>query len=70
MTSEDMYNETFYIDYDYSDAINCENGTDYFCNNRSHTQENGYNEVLINSCRYYIEGITLTPISVVGMLGK
>ena len=70
MIAADMYNDSINTQDGYYNATQCENVTDYLCNNRSHTQENEFNEELINNCRYYIEGIALTPISVFGMLGK
>ena len=65
-----MINDTIIVDDDYSDAIMCVNESSLPCHNGNHTHELDYNEELIINCRYYLEGIALTPISVFGMLGE
>ena len=46
------------------------NGTEFLYINRNLTYEHDINHDLINNCRYYMEGIALTPISIIGMIGK
>ena len=65
-----MLNDTINVGDGYSDAIICVNETSIPCHNRNLTHELVYNEELIINCRYYLEGIALTPISVFGMLGE
>ena len=65
-----MINNTNNLNEGYNDAILCQNTTDYFCDNGNHTQKDDINHELIINCRYYLEGIALTPISVFGMLGR
>ena len=36
----------------------------------NHTNDTELDEELVMDCRYYMEGIALTPISVFGMIGK
>ena len=64
-----MLNDTINVVDGYSDSIMCENETSVRCNISNHTDDD-FNEELIINCRYYLEGIALTPISVFGMLGE
>ena len=69
--SEEMFNDAIYVDVNHTDAVFCINGTGNLCINATiHTFEAEFDEDLIVNCRYYLEGIALTPISVFGMLGK
>ena len=45
---------------------------DAFCDNRNLAtiQENDIDYDLIDNCKFYLEGIALTPISIFGILGK
>ena len=65
-----MLNDTINVADGFGDVIMCVNETSIPCNNRNHTHEPDFNEELIINCRYYLEGIALTPISVFGMLGE
>ena len=38
--------------------------------NLTTTQEDDIDYDLIDNCKFYLEGIALTPISIVGILGK
>ena len=69
--SEEMFNDAINVDDIFDGAVLCINGTTTtLCNNTTtHTQGMEFNEELIVNCRYYLEGIALTPISVFGMLG-
>ena len=52
-------------------ALLCMNRTSNPCNNTTiHIHETQYDEELIATCGYYLEGIALTPISIFGMVGK
>ena len=64
----DMSNDTNFFIEDYGTSLMCENEID--CDNRSHPQGNDIDFELITNCRYYLEGIALTPISVFGILGR
>ena len=70
--SEEMSNDAINADDIFDGAVLCINGTSTtLCNNTTaHTQGMEFNEELIINCRYYLEGIALTPISVFGILGK
>ena len=70
--SEEMSNDAINADGIFDGAVLCINGTSTtLCNNTTaHTQGMEFNEELIINCRYYLEGIALTPISVFGILGK
>ena len=69
--SEEMSNDAINADDIFDGAKLCINGTTItLCNNTTtHTQGMEFNDELIVNCRYYLEGIALTPISVFGMLG-
>ena len=55
----------------YSGFVLCLDGTSNRCNNTTnHTKRADFDFELIMNCRYYLEGIALTPISIFGMLGK
>ena len=45
-----------------------ENSTEVVIMNHTHDTE--LDVELVTKCRYYMEGIALTPISVFGMIGK
>ena len=38
--------------------------------NLTTTQEDDIHNDLIDNCKFYLEGVALTPISIVGILGK
>ena len=65
-----MMNVTNNSNESYNNFISCQNNTDYACNNVSRIQDTVINDELIHNCRYYLEGMALTPISVFGMLGR
>ena len=66
-----MFNDAINADDMYSGFVLCLDGTSNRCNNTTiHTQGVDFDYELIMNCRYYLEGIALTPISVFGMLGK
>ena len=46
------------------DEVLCDNG------NLTTIQEDDIDYDLIDNCKFYLEGIALTPISIVGILGK
>ena len=67
--SEEMFNGGINIDDIY--ALLCMNRTSNLCNNLTiYVHETHYDEELIATCGYYLEGIALTPISILGMIGK
>ena len=67
--SEEMFNGGINVDDIY--ALLCMNRTNNPCNNTTILMhETHYDEELIATCGYYLEGIALTPISVFGMVGK
>ena len=69
--SEEMFNDAINADDMYSGFVLCFDRTSNRCNNTTiHTQGADFDYELIMNCRYYLEGIALTPISVFGMLGK
>ena len=69
--SEEMFNDAINVDDNYSGLVLCLDGTSNPCNNTTiYTQGAEFDDELIMTCRYYLEGIAMTPISVFGILGK
>ena len=54
------------------DGFSCKNGSGGLCNRTGAitTDESEVDHELIDNMRYYAEGITLTPIALIGMIGK
>ena len=63
-----MFNHTINSSESFDGPMPCENGT--ICGNKSGALGNDIDFELIANCRYYLEGIALTPISVFGILGR
>ena len=63
-----MFNDTINSTEIFERSMPCENGT--ICGNKSDGLGNDIDFELIENCRYYLEGIALTPISVFGILGR
>ena len=63
-----MSNDTINFIDDFDTSLMCENEMN--CENISHPHGNDIDFELITNCRYYLEGIALTPISIFGILGK